>query len=138
MRLPRILSRRTPRRPSSRRLQKDPFLFAPGTSALYSNFGYDLLGVALANASGKPYADLLKERLLDPLGMKDTAFNPPADAKDRLMQGHYFDGSPMPNVPTPVGIECAGGLHTTGADMLRLDQVESRPRPRRGLANCGW
>jgi serine-type D-Ala-D-Ala carboxypeptidase/endopeptidase len=101
-------------------LQKDPFLFAPGTSAYYSNYGYDLLGVALAHASGKPYADLLKERLLDPLGMKDTTFNPPAEAKDRLMQGHNFDGSPMPNVPTSVGIECAGGLHTTGADMLRF------------------
>lgn len=109
-------------------LRKDPFLFAPGTSAHYSNYGYDLLGVALANAAGKPYAELLKERLLDPLAMKDTTFNPPADAKDRLMQGHNFDGSPMLSVPTPVGIECAGGLHTTGADMLRwikwnLDQT---------------
>ena len=51
--------------------------------------------------------------------MEDTTFNPPAAAKDRLMQGHNFDGSPLPNVPTSVGIECAGGLHTTGADMLR-------------------
>jgi serine-type D-Ala-D-Ala carboxypeptidase/endopeptidase len=100
-------------------IQKDPYLFPPGTSALYSNFGYDLLGVALTNASGKPYAELLKERLLDPLGMEDTTSNPPAGAKDRLMQGHDFDGSPLPNVPTPVGIECAGGLHSTGADMLR-------------------
>ena len=101
-------------------LQKDPYIFAPGTSAFYSNYGYDLLGLALTNAAGKPFADLLKERLLDPLGMKDTSFNPPADATDRLMQGHNFDGSPLPNVPTPVGIECAGGLHTTGADMLRF------------------
>jgi D-alanyl-D-alanine-carboxypeptidase/D-alanyl-D-alanine-endopeptidase len=103
-------------------LQKDPYLFPPGTSAFYSNYGYDLLGLALTNAGGKPYADLLRERLLDPLGMKDTSFNPPAEAADRLMQGHFFDGSPMPNVPTPVGIECAGGLHTTGADMLRFIQ----------------
>lgn len=109
-------------------IQKAPYLFPPGTSAFYSNFGYDLLGVAVANASGKPYAHLLKERLLDPLGMKDTTFNPAAAAKDRLMQGHDFDGSALPNVPSPVGIECAGGLHTTGADMLRwikwnLDQT---------------
>lgn len=103
-------------------IQNDPFIFPPGTAAFYSNFGYDLLGLAITNAGGKPYADLLKERLLDPLGMKDTTFNPPADAGDRLMQGHNFDGSPMPNVPTPVGIECAGGLHTTGADMLRFIQ----------------
>ena len=75
-------------------IQKDHYLFAPGTSAFYSNYGYDLLGTALSTAAGKPYADLLKERVLDPLGMKDTSFNPPADAKDRLMQGHFFDGSP--------------------------------------------
>jgi D-alanyl-D-alanine-carboxypeptidase/D-alanyl-D-alanine-endopeptidase len=99
-------------------LARDPYLFAPGSSALYSNFGYDLLGIALAHASDKPYADLLKERVLDPLGVKDTAFNPPADASGRLMQGHFFDGSPLPNVPTPTGIECAGGLHSTAKDML--------------------
>jgi D-alanyl-D-alanine-carboxypeptidase/D-alanyl-D-alanine-endopeptidase len=100
-------------------LANDPFLFAPGTAAAYSNWGYDLLGAALTTAGGSPYADLLRDRVLDPLEMKDTAFNPPADAGDRLMQGHNFDGSPLPNVPTSVGIECAGGLHTTGADMLK-------------------
>jgi D-alanyl-D-alanine-carboxypeptidase/D-alanyl-D-alanine-endopeptidase len=122
-------------------LQSDPYMFAPGTSAFYSNYGYDLLGLALANAADKPYADLLKERVLDPLGMKDTSPNPPADAKDRLMQGHFFDGSPMLNVPTPVGIECAGGLHTTGADMLRfikwnLDQTGEELREVRQITQA--
>ena len=100
-------------------LKGDPLLFAPGTGALYSNFGFDLLGASLANTSGKPYADLLKERILDPLGMKDTVFNPRPGDEARLMQGHNFDGSPMPSVPTPVTIECAGGLHTTPNDILR-------------------
>ena len=100
-------------------LKGDPLLFAPGTGALYSNFGFDLLGASLANTSGKPYADLLKERILDPLGMKDTVFNPRPGDEARLMQGHNFDGSPMPSVPTPVSIECAGGLHTTPNDILR-------------------
>ena len=73
--------------------------------------------------------------------MKDTSLNPPADAKDRLMQGHFFDGSPMPNVPTSVGIECAGGLHTTGADMLRfiawnLDQTGEELREVRQITQA--
>lgn len=100
-------------------LKADPFLFAPGTAALYSNFGYDLLGAALANVAGKPYAELLKERVLDPLGMKDTVFNPRPEDQARVMQGHSFDGSVLPSVPTSPGIECAGGLHTTANDMLR-------------------
>ena len=100
--------------------QDDPFLFAPGTSAVQSNFGFDLLGLALTNAAGRPYADLLREEVLDPLGMADTTMNPRADAKGRLMQGHGFDGSPLPSVPSPAGIACGDGLHSTGADMLRF------------------
>lgn len=100
-------------------LLNDPFLYPPGTAVAYSNWGYDLLGAALTTAGGKPYADQLRERFLDALGMDDTVFNPPSDAGDDLMEGHFFDGSPMPNVPTPAGIECAGGLHTTGDDMLK-------------------
>ena len=41
----------------------------PGAGHLYSNFGYQLLGVVLERASGQPYPDLLAERLLRPLGM---------------------------------------------------------------------
>jgi serine-type D-Ala-D-Ala carboxypeptidase/endopeptidase len=100
-------------------LGKDPLLFPPGTAALYSNYGFDLLGYALADIAGKPYGDLLKERVLGPLGMKDTSFNPPEAAKPRIMQGHNFDGSPMPTVPSPVSIECSGGLYSTANDMLR-------------------
>jgi D-alanyl-D-alanine-carboxypeptidase/D-alanyl-D-alanine-endopeptidase len=100
-------------------LLNDPFLYPPGTAVAYSNWGYDLLGAALATAGGSTYADQLRDRFLDDLGMDRTVFNPPADAGDNLMEGHFFDGSPMPNVPTPAGIECAGGLHTTGADMLK-------------------
>lgn len=100
-------------------LRTDPFLFTPGTAILYSNFGYDLLGAALANVSGKPYADVLRERVLDPLGMKDTVFTPRPEDQVRLMQGHGFDGSAMPIVPTSTAIECAGGLYSTANDLLR-------------------
>jgi D-alanyl-D-alanine-carboxypeptidase/D-alanyl-D-alanine-endopeptidase len=100
-------------------LKTDPLLFPPGTAVLYSNYGFDLLGAALANAGGKPYADLLKERVLDPVGMKDTVFNLRPGDQARVMQGHNFDGSPMPAARTPTSTECAGGLHTTANDMAR-------------------
>jgi D-alanyl-D-alanine-carboxypeptidase/D-alanyl-D-alanine-endopeptidase len=85
-----------------------------------SNFGFDLLGLALTHAAGKPYADVLQAEVLDPLGMADTTMNPPADAQSRLMQGHGFDGSPLPAVPSPPVIACGDHLHSTGADMLRF------------------
>ena len=120
-------------------LKTDPLLFPPGTAALYSNYGFDLLGAALANAGGKSYADLLRERVLDPAGMKDTVFNLRAGDEARVMQGHNFDGSPMVAAHTPTSIECAGGLHTTANDMARwmkwhLDRSRSdgpRPAPAR-------
>ncbi|MEQ1954031.1 D-alanyl-D-alanine-carboxypeptidase/endopeptidase AmpH [Mesorhizobium sp. CN2-181] len=100
-------------------MKDSPFLFPPGTGALYSNLGFDLLGLAIGGAAGKPYAAVLEERVLRPRGMVDTVFNPrPAD-EGRLMQGHNFDGSPLPFVPTPVTMECASGLYTTPNDMLK-------------------
>jgi D-alanyl-D-alanine-carboxypeptidase/D-alanyl-D-alanine-endopeptidase len=100
-------------------LKDDPLLFAPGTSVLYSNFGFDLLGAALANVSGKPYAQLLGERVLGTIGLKDTVFNPKPEDQPRLMQGHNFDGTVMQTAPTPESIECAGGLYSTADDLLK-------------------
>jgi serine-type D-Ala-D-Ala carboxypeptidase/endopeptidase len=41
----------------------------PGGESRYSNFGYQLLGLALERASGQRYQELLAQRLLGPLGM---------------------------------------------------------------------
>jgi serine-type D-Ala-D-Ala carboxypeptidase/endopeptidase len=111
-------------------LKADPLLFPPGTAALYSNYGFDLLGAALANAGGKPYADLLRERVR------------PGD-ESRVMQGHNFDGSPMIAARTPTSIECAGGLHTTANDLARwmkwhLDRFATADRELRMLDHAAY
>ena len=100
-------------------LKSDPLLFAPGTGVLYSNFGFDMLAQALANAAGKPYPELLKERVLDPAGLKDTSFDLAEADEARAMQGHNFDGSPMPFIRTSPMIVGAGGLYSTANDMVR-------------------
>ncbi len=100
-------------------LNADPLLFPPGTGILYSNFGFDLLAQALSHAAGKPYADLLKERVLDPAGLKDTRFDLTEADKARTMRGHNFDGSQLPLVETAPIIQGAGGLYSTANDMLR-------------------
>ncbi len=50
-----------------------PRRFAPGENWDYSHSGYVILGLALEGATGQPIADLLRERILDPLGLIDTA-----------------------------------------------------------------
>ena len=124
-------------------LKKDPLLFAPGTGALYSNWAHDLLGLALAQSAGKPYAELLQERVLGPRGLTDTVFNLRPGDEARAMQGHFFDGSPMPWVPSPVTIECAGGLYSTANDMAKwmtwhLDRDDAADAEWRAMSHAGW
>jgi D-alanyl-D-alanine-carboxypeptidase/D-alanyl-D-alanine-endopeptidase len=99
-------------------LTPDALLFAPGTGVLYSNFGFDLLAQALSHVEGEPYPSLLKKRVLDPAGLKDTGFDLAEADRSRAMQGHNFDGSPMPFVATSPMIVGAGGLYSTANDML--------------------
>ena len=99
-------------------LAADPLLFAPGTAGLYSNFAFDVLSAALADADGRPYADLLRQRVLDPAGLTDTVLELRPGDRDRLLQGHDFDGSPLPDVPATPIMAGASSLYTTGDDIL--------------------
>jgi len=99
-------------------LKQNPLLFAPGTSILYSNFGFDLLAIALSEAAKKPYPELLKGKITGPLGMKDTGFVLTNEQQTRVMQGHAPDGTAMPNVPTGSVIVGSGGLYSTPNDLL--------------------
>jgi len=85
----------------------------PGSAALYSNVGFDLLGDALENAARKPYAALLAERTLKPLNMYGTTYFPNADQCARLLAGAYPEG------PCTVTENTAGssGLYSTPRDM---------------------
>ena len=111
-------------------LASDPLIFPPGTGALYSNFGFDVLSAALSHAAGKPYDALLKERVLDPTGLTDTVLSLRPDDHLRLLQGHDFDGKPLPNVTTPLIAAGASGIYSTPDDILRwlswhLDRTRS-------------
>ena len=99
-------------------LKANPLMFAPGTAISYSNFGFDLLAAALARAAHAPYPDLLDARVIRPLGLRDTAFAPSTQQAARIMPGHNFDGSPMPNAKTGNVIVGSGGLYSSARDLL--------------------
>jgi CubicO group peptidase (beta-lactamase class C family) len=50
-----------------------PLLSEPGTKYLYSSFNYYVLGVMLEKVTGESYAELVKKRIFDRIGMKNTA-----------------------------------------------------------------
>lgn len=66
-----------------RRVGTLPLVYQPGERWMY-DLGIDVLGVLIARAAGQPLETFLRERLFEPLGMKDTGFSVPADKLDRL------------------------------------------------------
>ena len=99
-------------------LKANPLMFTPGTAVSYSNFGFDLLAAALARAAHAPYPDLLDARVIRPVGLRDTTFAPSTEQAARIMQGHNFDGSAMPNAKTGNVIVGSGGLYSSASDLL--------------------
>jgi serine-type D-Ala-D-Ala carboxypeptidase/endopeptidase len=103
-------------------LQQAPLLYTPGTSVLYSNFGFDLLALGLSKAADTPYPTLVKRHITDPLKMRDTGYVLSEEQKQRLMQGHGVDGAPVPAVPVESFHVGGGGLFSTPNDILRYVQ----------------
>jgi CubicO group peptidase (beta-lactamase class C family) len=66
-----------------RRLGTLPLMHQPGKRWQYQ-ISSDLLGVLVARVSGRSFETFLRERLFEPLGMKDTGFHVPADQIHRL------------------------------------------------------
>ncbi len=97
-------------------LPKQRLVRPPGTAALYSNVGFDLLGDALASASGKTYAQLLNERIVRPLGLRDTTLTPGKEQCARLLGGSRDEG---PCTDTQASV-ASGGVYSTAADMTRV------------------
>lgn len=60
-----------------RRLGSLPLIHQPGERWMY-HYGSDTLGVLIARVTGQPFATFLKERIFEPLGMRDTGFFVPA------------------------------------------------------------
>src|SRR5436305_5165350 len=73
-----------------RRLVRLPLMHQPGERWMY-NTGSDVLGVLIARASGQPLETFLRERLFEPLGMKDTGFSVSAASLDRLATSYWTD-----------------------------------------------
>jgi CubicO group peptidase (beta-lactamase class C family) len=70
-----------------RRLASLPLLYQPGTHWLY-HIGSDLLGVLIARVAGQPFDAFLKERIFEPLGMRDTGFFVPAGKLGRFTSSY--------------------------------------------------
>lgn len=108
---------------------KAPLLWQPGSTWEYS-LSTDLLGRVLEAVSGKTLSVLLDEKLIQPLGMKDTSFVVPSSKVARIAEPLKIDPStggpmqPVIDVTRATGNDSGGaGISTTADDYLRFCQM---------------
>lgn len=107
-------------------IANQPLLFEPGAERRYSNSNYLLLGMLIERVTGKPYEAALRERILDPLGMKGS--------------GSYLQGDVVAQIAasysrTPEGrtiragyvnmalFRATGSMYSTATDLLAFDEA---------------
>jgi CubicO group peptidase (beta-lactamase class C family) len=101
--------------------------FAPGSRYEYSNPGYDMLGPIVEAASGMRFADFVRQRIFQPLGMKHSLVHDHTRPEvPRRVLGYDYDekvGTFTLNDEDPLnGIVGSGGVFSTLGDMYLWDQ----------------
>jgi CubicO group peptidase (beta-lactamase class C family) len=112
------------------RLAKLPLAFQPGTHWRYG-FNIDVIGHIVEVISGQPLDDFLRQRIFEPLGMRDTDFYVPPKKAHRLatVYGHNEKAEGLQRMEidfpseTPVHLSGGGGLASTLEDYARFAQM---------------
>jgi CubicO group peptidase (beta-lactamase class C family) len=107
------------------RLKRVPLDFQPGTRWAYSpQFGFDVLVRVAEVASGMPFDQFARQRIFDPLGMKDTFFYP-TDGNPRIATLYEQMNGSLRKAANPAFMNGAyfsggGGLFSTAEDYLQF------------------
>lgn len=116
--------------PAKRPITLLPLMYQPGERWAY-NTSCDVMGVLVARVSRKSFETFLRERLFDPLGMKDTAFSVPASKLDRLPGVCRFnhDGKKLEPFDSEQIMNTAARRHLNQArvDWYRRSTTTTRP-----------
>jgi CubicO group peptidase (beta-lactamase class C family) len=121
-----------------RRACEAQLAFAPGTRFEYCSLSFDLLAELITRIAGEPYPAYLRRRILDPLGMTSTTFDPfdglIAQIAPVLSSG--VPGAIEPEVPREQRLAelrhfvsmalPGGGLWSSAADLVRLGRAMLR------------
>ncbi len=97
-----------------------PILFAPGEKFRYSAEGYEYLQRVLEHVTGKPLAELARELLIGPLGMKDSAMAWEDSLAADAVVGHDLLGATIGEFRKRTQAHAAASLYTTAADYGRF------------------
>ena len=125
-------SRRMPLRSVAATAASQPILFEPGTDVRYSNVGIDIGAAVVEVVTGKRWEQVVKERIFDPLGMKDSTFYPTEAQLATKIEMYDVKGGEKakwreqnPSMQRPYGDDrvfasAGAGLWTTARDQLKF------------------
>lgn len=113
-----------------------PLEFQPDSKYQYSNAGINTAARIIEVVSGQPYETFMDERLLKPLGMKDTTFWPTQEQEKRIATSYHSNAAKdsleaikIEQLFYPLGDRKhrrpmpAGGLFSTASDVARFYQM---------------
>jgi CubicO group peptidase (beta-lactamase class C family) len=107
----------------------DKLAHAPYQTYHYSNLAYGLLGAVLRRVTGEAWSTLLHKRLLDPLGMKRTSYQP-VEPYARGYVVHPWHGTLREEPRHDAGAMApAGQLWSTAADLVKWAGFLADPTP---------
>jgi CubicO group peptidase (beta-lactamase class C family) len=105
-------------------VENDPVTvdMVPGSQWRYSNEGYAVVQQLLIDVEEKSFPEILRERVLEPLGMKHSTFEQPLPPEklEEAASGHIGDGEPVEGKGWIYANMGAGGLWTTPSDLAKF------------------
>ncbi len=103
-----------------------PLSRPPGELMSYCNYGYDLIAEIIRRVSGQPFDRFMKQRVFEPLGMRDSSLRLEPEFEGRIVKREPRWAGPRgflvddESLDTPWG---SGGLNTTAMDIARFGQT---------------
>jgi D-alanyl-D-alanine carboxypeptidase len=99
-----------------------PLYFPPGSGYHYSNVGFEVLGLVIERVTSQPLEAVYRERIIRPLGLGHTAYDPQGDITGPHARGYLVkaDGSLADQSAVHWGIGAEGGIVSDAADTGRF------------------
>ena len=113
----------------------NPLVAEPGTKIQYSNIGFAIAAAIIEKLSGQRYEEFLEKRIFNPLGMRDTTFNPTDEQLYRRVSMYTLSQNavpvyapenkwmPLPHNGPTVYAHPAMGLWSTADDLIKFYQM---------------
>ena len=94
----------------------------PGMTWVYSPTGFTMLQALIEDLYGRPFAVVMNDLLLGPLGLTDSSFAQPEPAGlvARTAVPYVTDGTPLPDGPRVFNTEASGGLVTSATSLAKI------------------